>query len=132
MVPAYTHIKELLGMTIKELLDLDCRESESNEIIQEYLKKIKPLAKYKGVEDVPIYKIEKVISVLSKNYNMRVRDFVPDVWSNESETIWRATVVDDRNLRMSIIYGLSLYEILAKTAIYMYSIREKISRRDEP
>lgn len=119
-------------MTIKELLDLDCRESESNEIIQGYLKKIKPLAKYKGVEDVPIYKIEKVISVLSKNYNMRVRDFVPDVWSNESETIWRATVVDDRNLRMSIIYGLSLYEILAKTAIYMYSIREKISRRDEP
>lgn len=120
--------KQILDL---EILDLDCREAESNEIIQERLKKIKPLAKYKGVEDVPIYKIEKVISVLSKNYNMRISNLVPDVWSNESETIWRSTIIDDRTLKMSVIYGLSLYEILAKTAIYMYSIREKIGRRDE-
>lgn len=130
MVPAYISIKELLIMTMNQLLNLDCREEGNDEIIQKYLKKIKPLAKYKGIENVPLYKVEKVITVLSKKYNMRIREFVPDVWSNDEETIWRATLIDDRNLNQAgIIYGLSLYEVFAKTAIYMYSIREKVGER---
>lgn len=117
-------------MTINEILNLDYREDGNIEIIQKYLKKIKPLAKYKDIEEVPIYKVEKVITVLSKKYNMRIREFVPDVWANDSETIWRATLIDDRNLNIAgVIYGLSLYEVLTKTAIYMYSIRSKIGER---
>lgn len=117
-------------MTIKQILDLDCREAESNVIIQEHLKKIKPLAKYKGVEDVPIYKIEKVISVLSKKYNMRIREFVPDIWSNENEIVWRAIIVDDRDIyEAGNVYGLSLYEVFAKIAIIMYMLRKKVGER---
>lgn len=116
-------------MTINQILNLDRREEQNNEIIQEYLKKIKPLSKYK-IEDVPFYKIEKVITVLSKKYNMRVREFVPDVWANDKETIWRATLIDDRNLNiLGVIYGISLYEVFSKTAIYMYSVREKVKER---
>lgn len=130
MVPAYASIKELADVTMNQLLNLDCREEGSEEILQKYLKKIKPLVKYKGVEDVPFYKIEKVITVLSKKYNIRVREFVPDVWANDGETIWRAILIDDRNLNQAgIIYGLSLYEVFAKTAIYMYSVKEKVGER---
>ena len=117
-------------MTMNQILNLDCREEENAEIIQKYLKKIKPLARYKAIEDVPFYKVEKVITVLSKKYNMRVREFVSDVWANDEETIWRAILIEDRNLNQAgVIYGLSLYEAFAKTAIYMYSIREKVGER---
>lgn len=128
MVPAYISIKELLDMTMNQLLNLDYREEESKVLIQKYLKKIKPLSKW-GC-DVPFEKIEKVITILSKKYNMRIREFVPDVWTNDEETVWRAILIDDRNLNQAgIIYGLSLYEVLAKIAIYMYSIREKVGER---
>lgn len=114
---------------MNQVLNLDYREEENKEVIQSYLKKIKPLAKCDG--KVPLTKIERVITVLSKKYNMRVRDFVPDVWSNESEIIWKAVLIDDRNLnQVGVIYGLSLYEVFAKTAIYMYSIKDKVLTRN--
>ena len=117
-------------MTMNQILNLDCREDGSDEVIQKYLKKIKPLSKYKATEDVPFCKVERVITVLSKKYNMRIREFVPDVWSNNEETIWRAVLIDDRNLNQAgVIFGLSLYEVFAKTAIYMYSVREKVGER---
>ena len=117
-------------MTMDDIVNLDCRKEGNNEIIQKYLKKIKPLAKYKGIENVPIYKIEKVIVVLSKKYNVRVREFAPDFWSNDEEVIWRAILVDDRDLKqVDIVFGLSLYEVVAKTAIYMYSLRNKVGER---
>lgn len=117
-------------MTINEIVNLDCREDENNKIIQKYLKKIKPLSKYKDIEDVPIYKIEKVIKVLSKKYSIRIRDISPDIWSNEEEIIWIVTLIDDNNLHIcGIIYGISLYEVLAKTAVYMYLIKNKIGER---
>lgn len=115
-------------MTLKDLLNLDCRKDKNKELIQTYLKTIKPLSKING--DVPFDKVEKVIVILSKKYNVRIRDFVPDVWSNDEETIWRATLVDEKNLIMKQdIYGLSLYEVFAKTAIYMYSLREEFGER---
>lgn len=121
-------------MTMEQIINLDCRkdtEEERNKVIQQYLRKIKPLAKYK-IDNVPFGKIEKVITVLSKKYNMRIREIVPDVWANDEETIWRAILVDDRNLnQVGIIYGLSLYEVFAKMAIYMYSIRKKVGERGE-
>ena len=117
-------------MTIKQIISLDGRKEESNEIIQKYLKKIKPLSKYKVTEDVPFCKIEKVITVLSKKYNMRVREFVPDVWSNDGETIWMAVLIDDTNLKqVDVIFGLSVYEVFTKTALYMYSIRKDVGER---
>lgn len=116
-------------MTTKDILDLDCREESSRVIIQKALRKIKPLSKCGEDADVPFEKIEKVITVLSKNYNMRVREFVPDVWSNSKETIWKAIVLSEDNLTMSYIYGISTYEIFAKVAIYMYLLRNKISKR---
>lgn len=117
-------------MTTNQIMNLDCREESNCEVIQKCLRKIKPLAKCKPIEDIPFYKIERVITVLSKKYNMRVREFVPDVWSNEKETIWRAVIIDDRNLNQAgLVYGISVYEVFAKTAIWMYSIKDKVGER---
>lgn len=112
------------------IIELDCREENNKVVLQWYLTKIKPLAKYRKIEDVPLSKIEKVITVLSKKYNMRIRDIVPDFWSNDEETIWRTALIDCRNLStIAVIYGLSLYEALAKTAILMYSKRKEVGER---
>lgn len=116
-------------MTTNQVLRLDCREKENAKIIQKVLKQIKPLSKYSG-EEVPLWAVEKAISVMSKKYNVRVREFSPDVWANKNETIWRATVVDETNLSTISIYGISLYEVFAKVAVQMYSmVRKGITAR---
>lgn len=121
-----------MNFNINKILNLDCREDKDNETLQKHLKKMKPFMKYKDIEDVPFYKVEKLINVLSKKYNMRVRDISPDIWSNDKEVIWHVTLINDGNLHVcGIVYGLSLYEVLAKVAIYMYSIRDIVGERKE-
>lgn len=108
-------------MTTKQVMNLDCRERENQEIVQKVLKQIKPLSKYSDEEDIPFSAIEKAITVMCKKYCMRIRDFVPDVWSNKSYTIWRATLIDDTNLKtIEVVYGVTLYEVFAKSAIRLY------------
>lgn len=107
-------------MTTKQVLELDCREQKNREIIQRVLRQIKPLSKC-SEEQIPFEKIEKAIVVISKKYQMRVREFVPDVWANEKNSIWRATIIDDTNLQtICTVYGLDVYEVFAKTAVAMY------------
>ena len=119
-------------MTTNQIMELDYREDESKKIIQKVLKKIKPLSKYSEEEDVPFEMIEKLIVVLSKKYNMRVRDFVPDVWSNSQHSIWRATIINDTNLQtIKLVYGISVYEVFAKAAICMYSVKDAATVRQE-
>lgn len=120
-------------MRTEQILNLDCRKEENQEIIQKVLRQIKPLSKCSEEYDIPFEKIEKAIVVMEKKYNMRVRDFVPDVWSNEKNAIWRATLIDDTNLKtIAIIYGLSVYEVFVKSAIAMYAeVRKGISERNK-
>lgn len=117
-------------MTTRQVLQLDCREKENAKVIQKVLKQIKPLSKYSDEDEIPFWAIEKSITVMSKKYNVRIREIAPDVWSNKNETIWRAIVVDERNLSTTSIYGVSLYEAFAKVAIQMYSmVRKNITTR---
>lgn len=117
-------------MRLKEVINLDCREGRGREVLQECLKKIKPLSRCEG--GVPFSKIEKVLNVLSKKYNMRIREVAGDVLAAEEGIIWRAVIMLDETLEViEMIYGLSLYEVFAKTAIYMYNIRGNISLRKE-
>ncbi|MBQ0112174.1 MAG: hypothetical protein KBT03_03500 [Bacteroidales bacterium] len=117
--------------TTKQIMQLDCREQKNCEIIQKVLRQIKPLSRYSDECDIPFEAIEKAIVVMEKKYNMRIRDFVPDVWSNAKGAIWRATLIDDNTLKtIELIYGLSVYEVFAKSAIRMYAeVRNGISTR---
>lgn len=118
-------------MTTKEVMDLDCREEENKEIIQKVLRQIKPLSRYSDEEEIPFEAIEKAIVVMSKKYNMRVREFMPDVWSNEEHTIWRAILINETNLKtIDMVFGITLYEVFAKTAIRLYAeVKKGISKR---
>lgn len=118
-------------MKTENIMNLDCREDENQEIIQRVLRQIKPLSKYPD-GDIPLSAIEKAIYVMCKKYCMRIRDFTPDVWSNKNNTIWRATIVNDITLEIiDLVYGLSIYEVFAKSAIRLYAeVRKGIKIRN--
>ena len=111
-------------MTTSEIMCLDYRKEENQEKIQKVLRKIKPLSKYSDEEDIPFEVVEKCITVMSKKYCMRIKEFVPDVWAGK-DTIWRATYLDETNLNTTNIYGMCIYEIFAKCAIKMYGETRK-------
>ena len=118
-------------MTTKEVMNLDCRKEENRKIIQKVLKQIKPLSRYSDEEEIPFEAIEKAIVVMSKKYNMRVREFTPDVWSNKDHTIWRATLINETNYKtIDNVFGITLYEVFAKIAIRLYTeVKRGISKR---
>ena len=109
-------------MTTKQVINLDCREEKNQEIIQKVLRQIKPLSKYSDECDIPFSALEKVITIMCKKYMMRLNQLVPDVWSNEGHTIWRAWLINDSNLKtIDDVYGITLYEVFAKVAIRLYA-----------
>lgn len=119
-------------MTTKEILNLDCREKENQEIIQKVLRQIKPLSKYPDGCDIPFDALEKAISVMCKKYKMRVNHLVPDPRSCEGYTIWKAWLLNETNLKtIDMVYGLSLYEAFAKISIRLYAeVRKGIQTRN--
>lgn len=109
-------------MTTKEVMNLDCRKEENKRIIQKVLRQIKPLSRYSDEDDVPFEAIEKAVNVMSKKYAMRIREFYADVLSNDKGTIWKATIVNDVNLKtIDTVFGITLYEVFAKAAIRLYA-----------
>lgn len=107
-------------MNIEEILNLDCSNG-LDELIEE-LTNIKPLRKvFLREGEIKIEYIEKVIRIIDKKYKFGIRSLVPDCGSNNSNIIWRATILDYKSINiMKHIFGLTLYEVMAKIAIYMY------------
>ena len=109
-------------MTTNQIINLDYRKEENQEIIQRVLRKIKPLSRYSEEYDVPIEAIQKAIMVMCKKYCVQLRDLTPDFWANEKEIIWRATLLNETNYKVfDKVYGVSLYEVFAKVAIRIYA-----------
>lgn len=109
-------------MTTNEIINLDYREIKNQKIIQKVLKQIKPLSKYSDESEIPITALEKAITIMCKKYCMRIRDIVPDVLSNDKSIIWKATLINEINLKViDTVYGISLYEVFAKITIRLYA-----------
>ena len=113
-------------MKTEQILNLDYRKEESQEIIQKVLRKIKPLSKYSDESNVPIEAIEKLIRVLVQKYEitpqwMTMSYFEPtiDLYSIDVKTTDVKTTIDHKWL--GTVYGMCLYEVFAKLAIKMYS-----------
>lgn len=119
-------------MTTKEIINLDYREKKNQETIQKVLRQIKPLSRYSDEYDIPFEALEKAITVMCKKYMMRMNQLVPDVWANNDNTIWRAWLINDTNLKtIDMVYGISLYEVFAKTAIRLYAeVKKGIKTRN--
>ena len=107
-------------MKTDDILNLDYRKEESQEIIQKVLRKIKPLSKYSD-ENVPLEEIEKLIRVLCQKYEITPQwmtmSFCEPILGIYS--IGVKTTTDHKWL--GNVYGICLYEIFAKLAIKMYS-----------
>lgn len=108
-------------MKTEQILNLDYRKEESQEIIQKVLRKIKPLSKYSDESNIPIEAIEKLVRVLVQKYEitpqwMSMSYFEPilGIYS-----IGVKTTTDHKWL--GTVYGMCLYEVFAKLAIKMYS-----------
>lgn len=108
-------------MKTEQILNLDYRKEESQEIFQKVLRKIKPLSKYSDESNIPIEAIEKLVRVLVQKYEitpqwMSMSYFEPilGIYS-----IGVKTTTDHKWL--GTVYGMCLYEVFAKLAIKMYS-----------
>lgn len=109
-------------MTTNQIINLDCRETKNQQVIQKVLRQIKPLSRYSDECDIPFSAIEKAITVMCKKYCMRINQIVPDVWANDEHTIWKMWLINDTNLKtIDTVYGVSLYEVFAKAAICLYA-----------
>lgn len=108
-------------MRTEDILNLDYRKEESQEIIQKVLRKIKPLSKYSDEEQIPLEAIEKLIRVLCQKYEITPQwmtitfhEHILGIYS-----IGVKTTTDHKWL--GTVYGMCLYEVFAKLAIKMYS-----------
>ena len=119
-------------MTTKEIINLDFREKENQEIIQKVLRQIKPLSRYSDECEIPFSALEKAITVMCKKYMMRINNLTPDVWSNNTYTIWRARLINETNLKtIDEVFGITLYEVFAKCAIRLYAeVKKGIKTRN--
>lgn len=119
-------------MTTKQIINLDYRKEENQEIIQRVLRKIKPLSRYPDDCEIPFETLVKTIKVICKKYYIQLRDITPDFWSNNDQIIWRATLINETNYKViEKIYGLTLYEVFAKATIQLYSeVKKGIEVRD--
>ena len=107
-------------MKISSILELDCRLEENKEKLQKVLKMIKPLSRYDG--DVPMESLEKVAFGVMRKYEISIAKISPSPFANSKETTWHASIFSGKKcLYLSEVYGASLYEVMSKTVIFMYS-----------
>lgn len=120
-------------MKTDEIINLDYRVKENQKTIQKVLKQIKPLSKYSDECEIPLSAIEKAIVVMCKKYCMRIESFIPDWSSNNEHVIWKATLINETNMKIiGNVFGICLYELFAKIAIRLYSeIKKGIKTRSE-
>lgn len=109
------------AMKTKQILELDCRIQKNREAVQRALRCIKPLAKCNPQCDVPLDKVEKLVRLMLNKY--------------QAEIVWIFVSHDDENMLYTIslrgvsateqyqpVYGITLYEVMCKCAIYMWSL----------
>lgn len=113
-------------MKTKDVLELDCRIPENEEVIQKVLRQIKPLAKCSEEKDISFEKLEKCMKVLCVRYQIFPRQISPDPFVSDDDVIWRFEAVDIKNLKVVVrCYGRNLYEVLAKAVIAIYAMTRK-------
>ena len=121
-------------MKTNDILELDYRKEENKQIIQKALLNIKPLSKFsdESGKPIPLESLEKLLHMICKKYKVWVRYISQDPKASDDGDIWRSELVDESNLRsMKMVYGICLYELIAKIVIFLWSEnkKEKLKRR---
>lgn len=112
-------------MTTEQLLSLNCKSEENKEMLQRALRKIKPFAKYEN-EEVPLEILEKFIYKMTSKYNVDLQWITYSRLDN-NEPYWSASLKkgSPNHNWIGTVYGISIYELLCKFCILMYSSIKK-------
>ena len=108
-------------MKTEQILNLDYRKEESQEIIQKVLRKIKPLSKYSDESNIPIEAIEKLIRVLVQKYEITPQWMTMSYFEQTLGIYSICVKTTTGHEWLGTVYGMCLYEVFAKLAIKMYS-----------
>lgn len=120
-------------MKTEDILNLDCRKEENKKIIQKVLRKIKPLSKYSDECEIPLEVIEKLLAAMCKKYCINIKEITANVLANDKQIIWKATIINENEFALlNYVYGISIYEVLSKSTIYIYTkVKKGIKIRDK-
>ena len=112
---------------IEKMLNLDCREEADQQVLQKVLHNIKPLAKFDG--KIPQSKIEKLLGLICRRYYVDVK-IIP-VYIHENVDIYH-NIVTTGITKLVDVYGCSIYEVLAKTVIWLFNAikNKELERRN--
>ena len=108
-------------MTTKDILNLDFRKKESQEILQKALRRIKKFSEYDKSKNIPIEDLEKMAMSIQKKYKIRIQWITP-TFPDVNEILYTTSIRNDENYKFICnVYALSLYELLAKVLIVFYT-----------
>lgn len=118
-------------MKADKVILVDYRTEIGKEKVQEALLKIKPLSKYDNEEKVPLEKIEKLLFQIQKKYKAGMAIICVSGKANDESLVYTGGIADDEGKVICAIHGIEVYELLAKTAIKLWDLKQegKIERR---
>ena len=117
-------------MDLDKVLSADWRTKSGRQLVLDVLAKIKPISKYAADGgQIPLVKIERLVWTIVERY--------------EVDVVWIFVSHDDAGMRYTvsvrskqpgvtykIVYGITLYEVMAKVAITMWDlIKRKIIKQ---
>lgn len=112
-------------MTTQELLDLDYYVEENKTLIQKALRKIKPFSKYEMDKEIPLLKLEMLVSKYQHKYCLMINYITPTYIPEERNTYCASIKRTDTMKYLENVYATSLYELFAKLCIKFYYEVEK-------
>lgn len=124
--------EEWFNMKLKDVINGDFRNESTKQEAQNWLLKIEPLRKRTPVgENVKFEDIEQLIIKISKKYKIMMQ------WISftmlEGEVPWYSVSVKDGQTHewLKTLYGISVYELYVKVALFMFATtRERDRNKD--
>lgn len=113
-------------MKTEDILNIDCRQEKGKQTVNKFLWKIKPIAKLgvpKGRE-LSVEDLEKVLHGISTKYGYETQGFVPYYEEHKKFIFYQSSVTKIENKErhwVGTVYGVTLWEVVAKTIIKIYS-----------
>lgn len=119
-----------MAMKLKDVVSGDFRYGEAEAEAQRWLLKIKALAnRTPDGEKVKFEDIEQLIVKITTKYNISMQFISLTILKDEVP--WYSVSIRDGKTyeRLCSIYGLTMYELYAKVALFMYATTRE--RKDE-
>lgn len=117
--------------SIKKLFTCDYSADGNEKKIQEALREIKPLAKYKG-QTVPFEAMEKVLHVNVKKYTVDVSSVTLQRFSDGSCQWSLSLNAKGKGHKYTVCVGRTIYEVFAKSLLVLYVLVKTKKLKERP